>query len=115
MYRRAAFIWTAKQEIDIGGLVRIFRGGPGRRDDGRNRWYLFRRSFTLPGTADSGWLTITVDGRYQLFVNGERVGRGPARCDPLHQRTDTYDIRDRLRPGENVIGVLVHVYGVDTA
>ena len=115
MYRRAPFIWTAKQEINFGALVSLFRDGPRRRDDGRNRWFLFRRSFALPGRATEAAVTVTVDGRYQLFINGIRVGRGPARCDPLHQRTDTYDIRPYLRAGENVIACLIHVYGVDTA
>ena len=48
---------------------------------------------------DAAQLTLTVDGRYQLFVNGARVGRGPVRCDPHHQRTDTYDIAPQLRAG----------------
>ena len=65
--------------------------------------------------ADSASLTVTVDGRYQLFVNGVRVGRGPVRCDPHHLRTDTYDIAPQLAPGENVVALLVHVYGVDTS
>lgn len=116
MYRRAPFIWTAKQSTDIGALFRAFLGvGPLRRDDGTNRWFLFRRAFQLPAPADEAQVTVTVDGRYQLFINGTRVGRGPVRCDPAHQRTDTYDIRAHLRPGDNVVAMLVHVYGVDTA
>jgi hypothetical protein len=116
MYRRAPFIWTAKQSTDLGALFRGFLGvGPLRRDDGTNRWFLFRRVFQLPVRADAARLTVTVDGRYQLFINGIRIGRGPARCDPAHQRTDTYDIAMHLRAGDNVIAMLVHVYGVDTA
>lgn len=115
MFRRAPFIWTAAQPIDHLGYWNQFFGGVARRDDGANRWFLFRRVFSLPARADGGSLTITVDGRYQLFVNGVCVGRGPVRCDPHHLRTDTYDIGELLQPGENVIGVLVHVYGVDTS
>lgn len=115
MYRRAAFIWTARQEIDPLALWRIFFGGEQRRQDGTNRWYLFRRVFELPAAADSARFTVTVDGRYQLFLNGMGVGRGPVRCDPLHQRTDTYDVASSLRPGKNVVALLVRVYGVDTA
>jgi len=116
MYRRAPFIWTTKQASDIGALFRAFLGvGPLRREDGTNRWFLFRRVFTLPAAADEGHVTVTVDGRYQLFVNGTRIGRGPVRCDPAHQRTDTYNVRAHLHPGDNVIAMLVHVYGVDTA
>jgi hypothetical protein len=115
MYRRAPFIWTSKQEIEPLASWRVFFGGPPRRDDGTNRWFLFRRVFELPGPPDDARLTITVDGRYQLFINGTRVGRGPVRCDPLHQRTDSYDIRAHLEAGTNVVAVLVRVYGVDTS
>jgi alpha-L-rhamnosidase len=115
MFRRAPFIWTARQPIDPFAYWKQFLGSVERRDDGVNRWFLFRRVFSLPARADHAGLTITVDGRYQLFVNGGRVGRGPARCSPHYQRTDTYDITDRLQPGDNVIGVLVHVYGVETS
>jgi alpha-L-rhamnosidase len=115
MYRRAPFIWTAKQPVDAAGAFRAFFETPARRDDGKNRWFLFRRRFELPGPADAAQVTVTVDGRYQLFVNGQRIGRGPVRCDPLHQRTDTYDLRPHLRGGANVIALLVHVYGIDTA
>jgi len=115
MFRRAPFIWTSKQPIDPLGYWNQFFGGVRRRDDGWNRWFLFRRAFTLRAPADAATLTITVDGRYQLFVNGTRVGRGPARSNPHHLRTDTYDIAALLQPGDNAIGVLVHVYGIDTS
>ena len=115
MYRRAPFIWTARQPIDHLGYWNQFYGGVHRRDDGRNRWFLFRRAFTLPAAPDEAALTVTVDGRYQLFVNGTRIGRGPARCDPHHQRTDTHDVAAALRAGDNVVGLLVHVYGEDTS
>ncbi len=115
MYRRAQFIWTATQPIDAVAGFRLFLETPVRRDDGTNRWFLFRRRFEIPAPPDDASVTVTVDGRYQLFVNGVRVGRGPVRCDPLYQRTDTYDLRPQLRAGANVIALLVHVYGIDTA
>ena len=115
MYRRAPFIWTARQPIDPLGYWNQFFGGVRRREDGRNRWFLFRRAFTLPSAPEAATLTITVDGRYQLFVNGTFIGRGPARCDPHHQRTDIHDVAAALRAGDNVVGLLVHVYGEDTS
>ena len=115
MFRRAKFIWTAQQPIDPSAGFRAFFETPVRRDDGKNRWFLFRRRVDLPAAPDRAELTLTVDGRYQLFANGVRVGRGPVRCDPLHQRTDTYDVRPHLRAGHNAIAALVHVYGLDMA
>ncbi len=115
MYRRADFIWTEKQPIDPGGLMRLFAARPKARNERPNRFFLFRRSIVLPRAPDLARLDVTVDGRYQLFVNGERVGRGPARCDPLYQRVDTHDVATRMRAGENAIALLVRVYGIDTA
>src|SRR5262245_47191778 len=115
MHRRARFIWTVNQPIDGAAAFRVFLGRVDQRDDGPNRWFLLRRRLELPSIPDDASLTLTVDGRYQLFVNGTPVGRGPMRCSPLFQRTDTHDLRPWLRQGENVLAVLVHVYGVDTA
>jgi hypothetical protein len=111
---RAPFIWTPRQPIRPDGFLHVLGGAP-PRSDGQNRWFLFRRTMDLTGTPSAAELSITVDGRYQLFLNGERVGRGPVRCSPLFQRYDTYDIGPRLRAGRNVVAVLVHTYGVDTA
>jgi hypothetical protein len=115
MHRRAKFVWTVKQPIDGAAAFRVFLGRIDQRDDGKNRWYLLRRRLALPSPPDTASLTLTVDGRYQLFVNGTRIGRGPMRCSPLFQRTDTHDLRPWLRAGDNVVALLVHVYGVDTS
>jgi hypothetical protein len=91
-----------------------YRGAP-PRSDGLNRWFLFRRRFDLAATPESATIDITVDGRYLLFVNGVPIGRGPARCSPLFQRYDSYDLAPRLQPGANALAVLIHTYGVDTS
>lgn len=116
MGRRAPFIWTPRQEIsrDL-GFRQLVSKGPERREDGVNRWLLFRRRFALTTPAARARLDITVDGRYQLFINGARMGRGPVRSSPHYQRYDSYDLAGVLTAGENVIAVLVHAYGVDTA
>jgi alpha-L-rhamnosidase len=111
---RPPFIWIANQKIDPMGFLAGFRHGP-ERDVGRNRWFLFRRRLALDAKPDAAQLKITVDGKFQLFVNETRVARGPARSNPLHQRYETVDLASRLRQGENVIAVLIHTYGVDTA
>jgi alpha-L-rhamnosidase len=116
VFRRAPFVWSARQQIDPAGLVRAFMQGRMRREsEGANRWFLLRRRFELAAAPEAGELRLTVDGRYQLFANGARVGRGPVRCDPLHQRFDRYDPTAWLRTGENVLALLVRVYGIDTA
>ena len=108
------FIWTPRQPIDPAGFRHVYLGKP-RRDDGQNRWFLFRRTLALPAPPREAEMSIAVDGRYRLFVNGRPIGRGPVRANPLFLRYDTHDVTHILRAGENVIAVLVHCYGVDTA
>jgi alpha-L-rhamnosidase len=111
---RPPFVWTPRQEIDPGGGRRVYLGAGGRPFE-KNRWFFFRKRVELPTRPASAPVSITVDGRYVLLVNGERVGRGPVRCTPLFQRYDDYDIAPHLGAGANVLAVLVHTYGTDTA
>ena len=72
------FIGPAGQPVVVGrpGVT------PEPRTEGVNRFILFRRTLDLPTTALSAPVRVTADGRYQLFVNGIQMGRGPARCSP---------------------------------
>jgi alpha-L-rhamnosidase len=89
-------------------------GGP--EESPRNEWRCFRKTFDAP---DKGWIrgtvSITADSRYALFLNGELVGRGPARSWPFEQSYDTYDIGHLIKPGRpNTMAVLVQHFGVST-
>ena len=81
----------------------------------KNRWFFFRKRVELPARPAAAPISITVDGRYVLYVNAAPVGRGPVRCTPLFQRYDEYDLAPHLVAGANVLAVLVHTYGTDTA
>ncbi len=59
----------------------------------------FRKTFSMGG-AERGEIKITCDDKYELFVNGRRVGRGSD-----WKRLDRYDIRRYLREGRNIIAV----------
>jgi hypothetical protein len=111
---RPRFIWTPRQEIDPHGSRSVYLGRP-RRDNETNRWFFFRKRVELAAAPTQAPFSITVDGRYQLFVNGALQGRGPVRCSPLFQRYDDYDLAGALIPGLNVIAVLIHTLGVDAA
>jgi hypothetical protein len=116
VYRRAKFIWTPRQPIDQSVTFRsLLVRGPVRRETGTNRWLLFRRELELPEPPEAARISITADSRYVLYLNGRLVGRGPARAAPAFLRVDSHDITAKLGPGRNVVAVLVHVYGVDTA
>lgn len=72
---------------------------------------LFRKSFqvaTVPAVCPA-W--VTGNSRYQLFVNGRFVQRGPAPCDPRFWDVDPVDLASYLRPGPNVIAALVCFFG----
>lgn len=81
-----------------------------------NYWLCARRAFEVPMGADSrtAVLHITADTRYVLWVNGKRLGQGPVRAWPAHYRYDSYDLSAHLKPGHNVLAVLVLHYGVGT-
>lgn len=111
---RAPFVWTPRQPIDEMGFQAVKLGRP-ERDDGVNRWFLFRCVVDLVAAPEQAPFDITVDGRYRLFVNERQVGRGPVRCSPTAKRYDSYELAPFLRAGRNVVAVLVHTYGVDTA
>ena len=76
-----------------------------------HHFVMARKVFTLPAAAARAALKITVSDRYLLYVNGDYVGRGPARSDPRFVSFDTHDVAARLRPGANTIAVLAYHYG----
>ncbi|MGH2808940.1 MAG: alpha-L-rhamnosidase N-terminal domain-containing protein, partial [Actinomycetota bacterium] len=73
-----------------------------------------RHTFSLDETPAAARCRATADGRYELWVNGTRVGRGPARSDPSLLAYDEYDIAPLLRAGPNVVAALVRHYGRPT-
>ncbi|MGE5608850.1 MAG: alpha-L-rhamnosidase C-terminal domain-containing protein [Bacillota bacterium] len=60
----------------------------------------YRRRFALEAEATIR-VHVSADERYELFVDGQRVGRGPERGDPNHWFFETYDLK--LKAGQHVI------------
>ena len=90
---RASWAWSA------------LRGGPGltvRR---------FRRTFDLAKAPKSLRVSVSADGRYRLWVNGQAVGRGPLKGTLDNYQYETYDVAPHLRTGRNVIAAEVHWFG----
>ena len=71
----------------------------------------FRRVFDIEDVPPRVPLRLSADSRYLLWINGVEVGRGPIRSQPRRLRYDEYDIAAFLRPGRNVLAVLVTYYG----
>lgn len=72
---------------------------------------LFRATVRLDDVPASAPLRVTADSRYELFVNGRAVGRGPVRSQPRRLRYDSYDVAPLLVGGDNRLVVLVTYYG----
>jgi len=72
----------------------------------------FRRVLQLPGVPGHWVVHVSADNRFVLYVNGQRVGEGPARADLGHWRYETFDLAPALRPGENVIAAVVWNWGL---
>lgn len=73
-----------------------------------NEVLLARKTFSLNQNPENAILRITASSKYQLYINGEYVCQGPARCAPHHQSYDIFDISDWLKKGGNLIAVRVH-------
>jgi alpha-L-rhamnosidase len=72
----------------------------------------FRRALTLPSAPASYRVRVSADNRFILFVNGHRVGDGPARGDLTHWRYELFDLAPLLKTGQNLITATVWNFGV---
>lgn len=85
----------------------------GKHNPGVTGVFLFRKTFEPDYLADEFIVHVSADNRYQFYVNGTPVGRGPARSIPAHWNFETYDIAHLLNPGENVLAARVWNWGND--
>lgn len=67
---------------------------------------LFRLSFNLPETLAPVELQLFADTRYQAWLDGNWIGRGPARFARTVRQYDVYRLTN-LAPGEHTLAVLV--------
>ena len=72
----------------------------------------FRKILQLPSTPPHFVVHVSADNRFLLFVNGRRVGEGPARGDLAHWRYETFDFAPFFHEGENVIAATVWQFGI---
>lgn len=69
--------------------------------------YHFRRTFTLDRVPSELKLHVSGDSRYELFLNGKPLSRGPARGDLNHWRYETVDAAPHAVQGRNVLAAVV--------
>jgi hypothetical protein len=72
----------------------------------------FRRTLALAAVPASYIVRVSADNRFVLFVNGHRVGDGPARGDVAHWRYERFDLAPLLQPGQNLITATVWNFGI---
>lgn len=72
----------------------------------------FRKILDLPDHPNQFIVHVSADNRFLLFVNGHRIGEGPARSDLRHWHYETFDLAPFLTPGINVIGATVWQFGL---
>ena len=98
--QHASWIWSAE------GTHAVPPAGQGSPSHYQVRY--FRRTFEVADPAGAA-LTVhlSADSRYVFYCNGTCLGRGPAKGDINHHFYDTYDLTPHLRPGRNVLAVIV--------
>ena len=69
--------------------------------------YHFRKHLTLAAAPGSFVVRVSGDNRFVFFVNGTRVGDGPARGDPAHWRFEIFELAPFLQAGENTLTATV--------
>ena len=69
---------------------------------------LVRKEFSLDKIPALAPLAISANNIYRLYINGACLGRGPDRADPRFPYFDTYDVKQHLGTGKNVILALTY-------
>ena len=72
----------------------------------------FRRSLPLDSKPERFVVHVSADNRFILYVNGHRVGDGPARGDLPHWRYETFDLAPYLSAGANLVTATVWNFGI---
>ena len=72
----------------------------------------FRKIFRLDVKPDHFIVLVSADNRFQLYVNGQRAGDGPARGNLIHWRYESLDLAPFLHSGENLIAAAVWQFGI---
>ncbi len=72
----------------------------------------FKKELVLKAVPEHFVVHVSADNRFVLYVNGARVGDGPARGDLAHWRYETFDLAPMLKPGVNTVAATVWNFGI---
>lgn len=80
--------------------------------ENQNDFAYFRKSFEVGKEVAEAVVYTSAHNDYQLTLNGEQVGVGPARSDPYtYGQYCAYDVTGQLRQGQNAFAALAHWHG----
>ena len=72
----------------------------------------FRKIIHLDAKPAQFPVEVSGDNHFLLYVNGLRIGEGPAKGDLPHWRYETFDLAPALHAGDNVIAATVFNFGI---
>ena len=75
----------------------------------------FRKPIELSAVPQHYLVHVSADRRFLFYVNGKRIGAGPAASDLPHWRYETFDIAPALRTGTNLLTATVWNFGIYSA
>lgn len=84
-----------------------------RDTDDADDYTYYRKKIDLEGkTIERATVYVTSVHKYELYVNGKLVGKGPAYHYPQYQYYNGFDITDYIKPGEsNQFAIFNHFFG----
>lgn len=80
----------------------------------KNQIGCFADEFFVEKLCDPILVKISAETKYEFYINGEFIGRGPIRSTIKRWYYDEYDIRKNLKLGKNYFACRVWDYGVST-
>ncbi len=109
----ARIIWsatTAPVAIRSGGAAEKIASSSDGPPEGaaQDLHSIFAKEITLSAVPSLAILHLSAFTRYRLYVNGNYIGRGPCRYQNQWPEYDSRDIASVLKPGRNILVVLVH-------
>lgn len=75
----------------------------------------FRKQIEVNTVPQHYIVHVSGDRRFLFYVNGQRIGAGPAASDLAHWRYETFDIAPALHAGKNLLAAMVWNFGVYSA
>jgi hypothetical protein len=72
----------------------------------------YRKVIQLSAKPEHFWVEASADNHFVLYVNGLRMGEGPAKSDLAHWHYETLDLASSLHAGDNVIAATVWNFGI---